>query len=151
MNNNQNKMNQYQAELLNNVTENYEIVTHQVDESLGSLFTKDDVKKVLDIYRSRIRQFISETELPVIEETPQGNIDFSKLKEGLSEILSDALDNNVSSSDFEVDNQCFTINYNNQVELEDYEINPDWSSIAEKIEEDVFDEICKALNCYEAE
>lgn len=149
MNNNQTKMNEYQAELLNNVSNFYADLSQQVDDSLGSLFTKDDVKKVLEIYQNKITLMISETQLPELDEVKQGTIDFKKLEYGLSEVLETVLDNNVCGSDFEIENTSFTLNYDNRVELEDYEINPNWSDIAEKINDELFDEICKLLNVYE--
>jgi hypothetical protein len=90
---------------------------NQVNESLGSLFTKDDVKNIIE-------KLFNEIDDVLIEQTSETETNVSK--EVVLKLVSDALDD--ISDDFykdcsEIDNQQFSINYSNEVELEEYDLN----------------------------
>ena len=133
---------------LNNFVDNLDL---RVDNSLGSLFTKDDVKKILNELKYKLNDVITTRELVLEEEVKRShsNLDFKKLQNDLDDILHDALENNHSTSNYELEDVSFQLNYDNRVELDDYTITPDWSSIVKDITAEVFDEICKSLDVYE--
>jgi len=88
-------------------------VISQVQSSLGSLFTKDDVVNCLNM-----------VEAPKVEETKNYAIDgdelIQRIKDGLTKVM-DEIDFN-DSDNFEFDNCEFSINYGNTIELESYDI-----------------------------
>jgi len=90
-----------------------EEVISQVQSSLGSLFTKDDVVNCLNM-----------VEAPKVEETKNYAIDgdelIQRIKDGLTKVM-DEIDFN-DSDNFEIDCCEFSINRGNEVELESFEV-----------------------------
>ena len=88
-------------------------VISQVQNSLGSLFTKDDVVNCLNM-----------VEAPKVEETKNYAIDgdelIQRIKDGLTKVM-DEIDFN-DSDNFEIDCCEFSINRGNEVELESFEV-----------------------------
>ena len=90
-----------------------EEVISQVQSSLGSLFTKDDVVNCLNM-----------VEAPKVEETKNYAIDgdelIQRIKDGLTKVM-DEIDFN-DSDNFEITDCEFSINRGNEVELESFEV-----------------------------
>ena len=88
-------------------------VISQVQSSLGSLFTKDDVVNCLNM-----------VEAPKVEETKNYAIDgdelIQRIKDGLTKVM-DEIDFN-DSDNFEITDCEFSINRGNEVELESFEV-----------------------------
>ena len=88
-------------------------VISQVQSSLGSLFTKDDVINCLNM-----------VEAPKVEETKNYAIDgdelIQRIKDGLTKVM-DEIDFN-DSDNFEITDCEFSINRGNEVELESFEV-----------------------------
>jgi hypothetical protein len=91
-----------------------EEVIFQVQSSLGSLFTKDDVINCLNMV----------VEEPKVEETKNYAIDgdelIQRIKDGLTKVM-DEIDFN-DSDNFEITDCEFSINRGNEVELESFEV-----------------------------
>ena len=90
-----------------------EEVIVKVQESLGSLFTKDDVVNCLNM-----------VEAPKVEETKNYAIDgdelIQRIKDGLTKVM-DEIDFN-DSDNFEITDCEFSINRGNEVELDSFEV-----------------------------
>jgi len=86
-------------------------VIQKVQDSLGSLFTKDDVVNCLNL-----------VEAPKVESQPT---DFQAVLNLIKDRIIDAIDgydfNDASS--IEISNESFEIRYNNTIELDDFEID----------------------------
>jgi hypothetical protein len=92
---------------------------NQVNESLGSLFTKDDVKNIIE-------KLFNEIDDVLIEQTSETETNVSK--DVFLKMVSDALDSIDSDYYLEctmLENQTFTINYSNEVELDNYDVDFD--------------------------
>ena len=96
-------------------TLNTEINT-QVDASLGSLFTKDDVKSVINSLFEKVFDIINDIE------PQQVSINHEVVLEMVSNALDD-LDNDTYFECSELDNLKFQIDYSNQVEMEHYDLD----------------------------
>jgi hypothetical protein len=97
-----------------------------VDQSYGSLFTKDDVKNVIQMLVSQIseyQQFQLEQNTDYQRDEVAGvGLSKEKLKEYISEKSREFI-NDVNWNDFlEVQDTNFGIEYNNTIVLDDYEI-----------------------------
>ncbi len=89
-----------------------EEVIVKVQESLGSLFTKDDVVNAINM-----------VEAPkVVEESKQ---DFIAILNLVRDRIIDALDcyDFDDASNFEISNESFEIDYGNTIKLDDFEVN----------------------------
>jgi hypothetical protein len=89
-------------------------VISQVQSSLGSLFTKDDVVKCINMV----------VEEPKVEETKNYSIDgdelIQRIKDGLTKVM-DEIDFN-DSDNFEITDCEFSIGYGNTIELDSFEV-----------------------------
>lgn len=87
----------------------------KVQESLGSLFTKDDVVNCLNLV----------SEQPKVAEEPKQ--DFIAILNLVRDKIIDVLDcyDFDDSNNFEISNESFTIRYDNQVELDSFDISAD--------------------------
>jgi len=89
-------------------------INTKVDASLGSLFTKDDVKNVVLHLFEKVFDIIND-----IEPQQVSNINL--------DVVNDAITNAIDSYDFEneitIDNPRFTIDYSNCVEIDTYDID----------------------------
>lgn len=86
-------------------------VISQVQNSLGSLFTKDDVVNCLNMVSEETKAEVVQTDIDSL---------FSRIQNGLTKVM-DEIDFN-DSDNFEIDSMEFSINYGNQIELESYEV-----------------------------
>jgi hypothetical protein len=89
-----------------------EEVIVKVQESLGSLFTKDDVVNAINMVE----------EPKVVEESKQ---DFIAILNLVRDRIIDALDcyDFDDASNFEISNESFEIDYGNTIKLDDFEVN----------------------------
>jgi hypothetical protein len=87
----------------------------KVQESLGSLFTKDDVINCLNLV----------SEQPKVAEEPKQ--DFIAILNLVRDKIIDILDcyDFDDANNFEISNESFTIRYDNQVELDSFDISAD--------------------------
>lgn len=83
----------------------------KVQDSLGSLFTKDDVVNCLNL--------VSE-EPKVEKQSTDSDKLIQRIKDGLTKVM-DEIDFN-DSDNFEIDNLEFSIGYGNTIELDSYQI-----------------------------
>jgi len=83
----------------------------KVQDSLGSLFTKDDVVNCLNL--------VSE-EPKVEKQSTDSDKLIQRIKDGLTKVM-DEIDFN-DSDNFEIDNLEFSIGYGNTIELDSYEV-----------------------------
>jgi hypothetical protein len=93
---------------------------NQVNDSLGSLFTKDDVKNIIE-------KLFNDIDDVLIEQTSETETN-TLSKEVVLKIVSDSIDD--MDSDYykqcaELDNLEFSIGYSNQVELDSYDLEFD--------------------------
>lgn len=136
---------------------------NKVDESLGSLFTKDDVKNIIKRHNDElIDQFnnyfadvvkaLTETkeEEEVVPALPE---DIKQtIKDNLKSILEDAFGDMYLKDYVEICDESFEIDYRNQVCLDSYELDVDSSgiarSLATEVEERILDLFTEpATNC----
>jgi hypothetical protein len=87
-------------------------VIAKVQDSLGSLFTKDDVVNTLNMV----------SEEPKVEESKQ---DFIAILNLVRDKIIDVLDcyDFDDASNFEISNESFEISYGNTIKLDDFEVN----------------------------
>ena len=104
-------------------------VISQVQNSLGSLFTKDDVVNCLNMVSEETKAEVVQTDVDSL---------FSRIQNGLTKVM-DEIDFN-DSDNFEIDNIEFDIRYGNQIELDSYEI------YANQLKDLVRDEIAEFLS-----
>lgn len=90
-------------------------VIAKVQDSLGSLFTKDDVVNCLNLV----------SEEPKVAEEPKE--DFIAILNLVRDKIIDVIDcyDFDDSNNFEISNESFTIRYDNQVELDSFDISAD--------------------------
>ena len=88
-------------------------INTKVDASLGSLFTKDDVKNVVLHLFEKVFDIINDIE------PQQGSINL--------DVVNNAIKTAISDYDFEneitIDNPRFSIDYSNSVELDSYDVD----------------------------
>lgn len=127
-------------EILDNICSD---IHGQVDRSLGSLFTKDDVKSIISKIALEF-EMIASANNP--EEQQKMNFDFASLKEKLKLRVEDAVNTLRTHHVVEIDNDSaeFSIGYGNKLELDSVEFEINHDKIFEEVEdviEDVFEEI----------
>jgi hypothetical protein len=120
---------------------------NKVDESLGSLFTKDDVKNIIKRHNDElIDQFNNYfadvvkalTDIKQEEVVPALPEDIKNtINENLKRFIEEAIEDIHGTDYIEVTDENFEIDYRNQVCLESYELDIQTSGMARHIAEEV--------------
>ena len=91
-------------------------VIQKVQDSLGSLFTKDDVVNCINLVEE------PKVESPKVESQPT---DFQAVLNLIKDRIIDAIDSYDfdDASNIEISNESFEISYGNTIRLDDFEVN----------------------------
>lgn len=130
---------------------------HKVDESLGSLFTKVDVKEIIKQHNQELlNQFTNyfaevvqslrdavELSKEVVPALPEDIA--QRLKDKLQDIVLFAMEDMYMKDYIEVTDESFEIDYKNQVCLDSYELDGDVNGIARHIAKEIEPEIVALL------
>ena len=100
-----------------------ETINTQVDSSLGSLFTKDDVKNVINGLFEKVYDILNE-EVAM----PTQSID-----ESFFDAIKYAVDNMDANDFYRIDNPRFSIDYGNELSLDDYDVDFNSTSFAQEL------------------
>lgn len=102
----------------------FEAMTSRIDESLGSLFTKDDVKKLLGNLLEQCTEAL---------DTPQtsGSIDPDKFSDNVRSLLEDIADAEIADIDYS--SAEFDIRNGDTIVLESVDVTIDWEQVIDKL------------------
>lgn len=98
----------------------------QVDASLGSLFTKDDVMNIINSLFVKVYDIQN-------DDVPTTSVD----NDAIYDAIRVAVDNIDANEFFKIENPIFSIDYGNELQLDDYDIDFSSTSFANEIIESV--------------
>ena len=105
----------------NGLLHNKQAITNRVNDSLGSLFTKDDVKAIIEnIYNDSLA--IIETHYNTSQNNAQSTINHLGIVQVLEDVL-DGFGSRIDGGMVEITNESFSIDYSNEVRLDEYEVD----------------------------